>query len=114
DTVALLERASLAASGIADGMPDLETADVAYENAFKAYGLDIEALEPEEAARRVRDSAIASQLLTALEDWGRIKGRLHAGGGRPVWGGGRVAGRNPRRRRGFPPGAAGRRGRGPA
>jgi serine/threonine protein kinase len=40
-----------------------------YEEAFRKYGLDVGALEPGEAAARVRASAIRQELLAALYSW---------------------------------------------
>src|SRR6516225_4852741 len=57
--VARLEEARLVASNIQKGMRDYGAADGAYEAAFDDYGLGLEALGAEEAAQRVRDSAIA-------------------------------------------------------
>src|SRR5262249_33233808 len=75
-TVARLEEAPLVASNVADGLPDYPAADRAYEEAVAAYGMDLEALSTDEAARRLRGSPIAGQLLTALEDWARVKDKL--------------------------------------
>jgi tetratricopeptide (TPR) repeat protein len=44
--------------------PTQRTAD-----AFRRYGLDLKALNPEEAAKRVRASAIRDQLILALDTW---------------------------------------------
>ncbi len=48
-----------------------EGADADYRKAFAAYGVDVMALRPTEAAAIVSGSAIRDQLLAALDDWGR-------------------------------------------
>jgi tetratricopeptide (TPR) repeat protein/serine/threonine protein kinase len=41
----------------------------AYQEAFQAYGLDPQALDPDEAAQRIRASAIKQRLVAALDGW---------------------------------------------
>jgi tetratricopeptide (TPR) repeat protein len=41
----------------------------AYREAFRAHGLDLEAGDTADLARRVRDSAIREELVTALDEW---------------------------------------------
>ena len=41
----------------------------AYEAAFREYGVDITAVEPDAAAARLKDSAIRDRLAAALTDW---------------------------------------------
>src|SRR5262249_20406003 len=43
--------------------------DRAYRQAFQNYGLDLDALSPEEAAARIQASAIGSQLAAGLDAW---------------------------------------------
>ena len=43
--------------------------DARLEEAFRAYGLDLEAMEPEEGGAALRTSAIHPELLRALESW---------------------------------------------
>jgi serine/threonine-protein kinase len=52
-----------------DGRTVLEGADPLYAAAFREYGLDPDALPPEEAARRVATSAIRDRLVDALDAW---------------------------------------------
>src|SRR5262249_45931911 len=40
-----------------------------YDAAFRDYGIDVAALEPAEAARRVRRAPIRDHLVAALDDW---------------------------------------------
>src|SRR5262249_47234994 len=44
-------------------------ATAAYAEAFREYGIDVLALDPAEAADRVRARAIRADLITALDDW---------------------------------------------
>jgi serine/threonine-protein kinase len=67
---ARLEKARLqrAAAGKERGF-DYAGADRRYGEAFAWYGLDVTALDPEEAAEQVRASAICPRLIVALDDW---------------------------------------------
>jgi serine/threonine protein kinase/Flp pilus assembly protein TadD len=58
---------------------DREVADRAYAAAFEQYGLNLEKLEPEEAAQRIRKSTIRSQLVAALDHWASVR-RAHRPG----------------------------------
>jgi serine/threonine-protein kinase len=49
----------------------IETTGI-YAEAFRHYGIDVEALEPAEAAERIRQSAIRDYLLVTLEYWARV------------------------------------------
>jgi serine/threonine-protein kinase len=53
---------------------DNEGADRLYGEAFRWYGVDVERLGPAEAAARLRGSALAAELLDALDDWARVVG----------------------------------------
>jgi serine/threonine protein kinase/tetratricopeptide (TPR) repeat protein len=57
-----------------DGLYDYAGADPAYGAAFREYGLDALALDPDEAAKRIQTSAIRDHLLAALDDWVICKG----------------------------------------
>jgi serine/threonine protein kinase/tetratricopeptide (TPR) repeat protein len=48
---------------------DPEVANRAYAEAFRAYGIDVEALEPAETARLIRDRAIHLELILAVDHW---------------------------------------------
>jgi tetratricopeptide (TPR) repeat protein len=64
---ARLQKAATTSGGYFDSLG----ADRLYQEAFRWYGLDVERLEPREAAARVRASTLASELLDALDDWCR-------------------------------------------
>jgi len=44
-------------------------ADAAYAEAFREYGIDLEALEPSESAERIRARTVRLELATALDSW---------------------------------------------
>src|SRR5581483_2198703 len=67
--VARVEAIRLERSAVKQGAFDNAGADVAYREAFRQYGLDVEALAPDEAAERVRAAAIRDRLVAALDDW---------------------------------------------
>jgi tetratricopeptide (TPR) repeat protein len=48
---------------------DLQRTDSDYRKAFADYGLEVEKMDPDEAAARIRESAIREQLVAALDDW---------------------------------------------
>src|SRR5262249_19917390 len=58
--------------------------DQAYREAFREYGLDVEALEPHEAAQRLRARNASVELPAALDDWALIRSTTQPGGG-PGW-----------------------------
>jgi tetratricopeptide (TPR) repeat protein/serine/threonine protein kinase len=57
---------------------DLAAGDPDYAQAFQEYGIDVERVEVQEAATRIRQRAIATQLAAALDNWARA--REKAGG----------------------------------
>jgi serine/threonine protein kinase/Flp pilus assembly protein TadD len=52
-----------------EGPYDNAWADESYGEAFREYGIDVEALGPVEAAKRIRERSIASELTVAVDDW---------------------------------------------
>jgi eukaryotic-like serine/threonine-protein kinase len=64
-----LEAARLQAANLKDGAFDLQAKQDAYMAAFRAYGIDLATLPVEDAARRVRSSKTAADLIAALDDW---------------------------------------------
>jgi hypothetical protein len=69
--VAKLEEVRLLGSGVKDGHFDYEAEDRGYAAAFRDYGIDIEALDPREAAECIGARAIRVELAAALDDWAR-------------------------------------------
>jgi tRNA A-37 threonylcarbamoyl transferase component Bud32 len=55
-------------------------ADAGYGRAFREYGLDLLAVEPAEAAERIKAAAIRDQLVTALDDWLFVKPQADTAG----------------------------------
>jgi superkiller protein 3 len=82
EMLAGLETARLQrAAGSKDTAWDHAGADGLYARAFRGYGLDVPSLDAEEAARRIRASAIRTHLVVALDDWAFIKEKLRRGAG---------------------------------
>src|SRR5262249_32193868 len=48
---------------------DFEKGDAEYLMAFRAFGIDVDSLEPAEAARQIRERSVAVELAAALDDW---------------------------------------------
>jgi serine/threonine-protein kinase len=67
-TVALLERARLGKAENKGSHFHYQAADPLYREAFAAQGLDLK-FAPQQAADRIRGSAIRGQLVAALDDW---------------------------------------------
>ncbi|MFO0968008.1 MAG: tetratricopeptide repeat protein [Gemmataceae bacterium] len=83
--VAQLEEARLSRWNLTgDRVFGLTESDRAYQVAFATHGLDLEMLGSEEMARRVRESAIHTQLVAALDDWALTKEGLQRGSGEGV------------------------------
>jgi serine/threonine protein kinase/tetratricopeptide (TPR) repeat protein len=55
-------------------------ANAAYAVAFQSYGVNVETLDPKEAAQRIKESAIREQLVTALDDWIYVRARSDTSG----------------------------------
>ena len=80
DMLTRLEQIRLGQSNVKGERFDHAAADPAYVTAFREYGLDVTALDPAAAATRVRGSAIAEQLVAALDDWAWVKPAADAAG----------------------------------
>jgi tetratricopeptide (TPR) repeat protein len=85
---------------------DFSRTAVAYEAAFRDYGIDVARIHPAEAARRIRRRAIRARLVQALTIWTTCRQKLGKNGNPPgavVW----FADPDPWRTRirGLPPGA---------
>ena len=59
---------------------DHAAADPEYAEAFRAYGIDVAASDPAEAASKIARSAIGNRLVTALDDWAWVKRGKDAAG----------------------------------
>jgi serine/threonine protein kinase/tetratricopeptide (TPR) repeat protein len=71
---ARLDEIRLEQSAVKDEHFDTGGADPAYREAFQSYGIDVESLEPQQAADRIRASLVQDRLLSALDDWVMVKG----------------------------------------
>jgi serine/threonine protein kinase/tetratricopeptide (TPR) repeat protein len=71
--VARVDEIRLEQSANKDQHFDTAGADPAYRAAFQRYGIDVETLDPEEAAERIRLSRIRDHLMSALDDWMMVK-----------------------------------------
>jgi serine/threonine-protein kinase len=78
---------------------DFAGADRLYAQAFKGYGLPVSVLDAEEAARRLRKSAIRTHLVAALDDWAFSKDKVHQGAGASLRALANLADDNPWRQR---------------
>jgi serine/threonine-protein kinase len=56
--------------------------DSEYALAFRDYGIDIDALSPQEAAERIRERTIRLQLARAIDAWAGMRKRANKQGGR--------------------------------
>jgi serine/threonine protein kinase/Flp pilus assembly protein TadD len=65
--------ALMALKAVTGAQFDYSVGDVAYAQAFRDYGIDVEALEVREAEQRLHARGIRSELATALEDWARAR-----------------------------------------
>jgi serine/threonine protein kinase/Flp pilus assembly protein TadD len=69
DMLALLEDIQLDAASVKNEAFDTQGADASFTQAFRDYGMDIEALPPDVAAIRIRKKPIAVDLIAALDAW---------------------------------------------
>jgi serine/threonine protein kinase/Tfp pilus assembly protein PilF len=75
-----LEEVRLAQTAVKDGHFDIASGDTAYANAFRNYGIDVDALDIEEAGARLRARTIPVPLATALDNWAMARktaGKAH-------------------------------------
>jgi serine/threonine protein kinase len=54
--------------------------DASYARAFRDYGIDVESLEPGEAAARIRTRSIWLELATSLDKWASVRRHMHKPG----------------------------------
>jgi serine/threonine protein kinase/Tfp pilus assembly protein PilF len=64
-----LEGARLAQTAVKDGHFDIAAGDAAYANAFRNFGIDVDALDVREAGQRLRRRTIRVPLAAALDNW---------------------------------------------
>jgi serine/threonine-protein kinase len=73
-----LENARLEGTAIKAGNFDTERTDRMYRDVFTKAGLDVEALSPEEAGKRIRATTVAPEIAAALDDWALTRSRRKA------------------------------------
>jgi tetratricopeptide (TPR) repeat protein len=73
DMVANLENVRLRQADSKDLQSEIQSADEGYARAFQGYGVEVDDSDPEEAADRVRGSAVREQLLAALDHWWSVR-----------------------------------------
>ncbi len=71
--VVRLDQVRLAMATVRDGGFDAPLGDRLYAEAFRGYGLDVDALAPEEVSRRLPDGATRLELVAGLDDWMRVR-----------------------------------------
>jgi serine/threonine protein kinase/Flp pilus assembly protein TadD len=71
EMVAKLEEIRPQATEVIDNHFDSGSRLPAYAQAFREYGIDVNALDAEEAAERIRARTIPVELVAALDDWAR-------------------------------------------
>jgi serine/threonine protein kinase/Tfp pilus assembly protein PilF len=76
-----LEDVRLEQTAVKDGHFDIVAGDAAYANAFRNYGIDVDALDIEEAGARLRERTIGVPLAAALDNWAMVRKIA----GKPHW-----------------------------
>jgi tetratricopeptide (TPR) repeat protein len=71
--IARLEEVRILGSHVKDGHFDSEGEDRGYAAAFRDYGLDVETLDPREAAERIGARTIRVELAAALDRWAQTR-----------------------------------------
>jgi tetratricopeptide (TPR) repeat protein len=84
ELLARLENIRLEMTEVQDGHFDNGWADAQYGQAFRAWGLELERLAPEQAGERLRETAMAVELAAGLDHWALVR-RLARGRDDPTW-----------------------------
>jgi tetratricopeptide (TPR) repeat protein len=79
-----LERIRLDVTTVKDNRFDELRADALYGATFRDFGLNVEALSPEEIGDRIRRTTVAVELASALDHWAMIR-RTQRGTDDPGW-----------------------------
>ncbi|MBL8862537.1 MAG: protein kinase [Planctomycetes bacterium] len=61
---------------IGDRQREIEL-DAAFAAAFRSYGVDLDGDDVVPALKRIRERAIAEEVALALDDWGRVRRKVH-------------------------------------
>jgi tetratricopeptide (TPR) repeat protein len=73
EMVRRLEQARLSMTALREERFDLEAADEAYAEAFLAYGLDMDQLDPQESGKQMQARSIHLELAAALDLWASVR-----------------------------------------
>src|SRR5262249_46697846 len=79
DMVTQLQEIRIRQSQVRDEQYDLSASDPAFAQAFRNYGIDVEALDVEQAAAAIRARPIRLELVLALDDWAIARSKPAAG-----------------------------------
>ncbi len=63
----------MAVAGGDGGPVDLALGDKLYAAAFREFGLDLDKLEPGDAARQLPEGALREEMAAALDDWAVLR-----------------------------------------
>jgi serine/threonine-protein kinase len=64
-----LERIRMGITALNDDHIDTDLGDRLYAEAFRAFGVDVDALPPKEVVERIRRTTVAVELVEVLDDW---------------------------------------------
>ena len=67
--VAKLDNVRMEMTALKDGAFDTEKGDVLYAEAFRAFGIDVEALPAADAGERIRQTTVSVELANVLDHW---------------------------------------------
>ena len=62
-----------------DGRQNDKATDTAYAEAFREYGIDVDTLDPQEAAERIRGRSVLLELASALDHWAGTRRAISQG-----------------------------------
>src|SRR5262249_36555855 len=79
-----LEEVRLELFTMKDRQADPGEAFQLFRGAFHRYGLDVKALDPDDAVERLRASAIKDRLVPALDEWALTEARADPAGARKM------------------------------
>jgi tetratricopeptide (TPR) repeat protein len=82
EMVRRLQEAQLRMAAVKDGRFDLEACALAFAEAFREYGLDVDKLDPHVAAKQIRARPIRRYLAASLDEWAFVLKHLPAEGWR--------------------------------
>jgi len=75
DLIQRLEEVRLEMAAVLDGGMSYAEMDARYAQVFRDYGIDLDELGVDEAAERIRQSAVCSELTAMIDDWAMVRRR---------------------------------------